>query len=133
MREIKYRAFYLNKEEREVHDKAYAEWSTDWEGCSLGYVLNNPDYAVVQYTGTKDKNGVEIYEGETIRRQRPCFKANGSKNGSVIDELEVRFIQDGRGRNGFNLVSSAYCEIVGNFLDIPEPQKEVMCLSTTSI
>lgn len=105
MREIKFRAW----------DKTRGEWyysdSLGLEGFFARVAAEPSPYH--QYVGLKDVHGVDIYEGDSVRRKRPCFKANGSKNGSVADELEVRFIQDGRGRNGFNLVSSAYCQIIG--------------------
>ena len=61
MREIKFRAW---SERYEKMDNDYM-MSGGWENCQLDDFFNRDDGIVVmQYTGLKDKNGKEIYEGD---------------------------------------------------------------------
>jgi len=82
MREIKFRAW--DKDEKKMRifhvDNAI---ETGWH---YHYLLEDESVKLQQYTGLKDKNGKEIYEGDIVE-----YKENWLESESGIDE---RFIHE---------------------------------------
>lgn len=72
---------------------------------------------VGQYTGLKDKNGKEIYDGDIMKR--PQQNADKTPNGNHYKVVEWKIF--GNNSVGFNV--SAQCnkyEIIGNIYENPE-------------
>ncbi len=79
MREIKFRAWNKPTNEMNYYVEHYTYADGSW-GCSAG-TNNNPignseNFILMQYTGLKDKNGKEIYEGDIIRIKHPFKDRN---------------------------------------------------------
>jgi hypothetical protein len=82
MREIKFRAW-------DVVDGEMWEWPSLVQS---GFkILVDPAYKIMQYTGLKDKNGKEIYEGDILGRDYWCAgNENDPRYWPRKDRIEVK-------------------------------------------
>ena len=93
------------------------------------HTRKNPWFIVEQFTGLKDKNGTEIYEGDIIV-QKPLSKNSIGWTGKVIFK-EGAFMAEvhERGKIVMYLFLSEFnpektCEVVGNIHEDPELVEE---------
>lgn len=121
MREIKFRVY--DKDTKMMHicgEDIHDEISfTNEDNRAYYYNLQNgygsltekSSYILMQYTGLKDKNGKEIYEGDIVQQYN--IKANGI--------IIYKYGQFGTNALGmFWDIHSSQTEVIGNIYDNPD-------------
>lgn len=105
-REIKFRAW--DKFSKRMHSNVQSgvyEDPDDW--TEFNTVLGLECFEVMQYTGLKDKDGKEIYEGDIVQ-----FKSIRD----IIERYEVEYTNYGEWAIGMHRLSMRFrsCEVIGN-------------------
>lgn len=122
MREIKFRAWF--KSEKKMYGVSELQLAFGSAVCcNLGtherpyFYVDSEDIELMQYVGQADKNGVEIYEGDIVKRTY--------NNGEYVEiaiveyddlSFEFRF-------QGFDYDLDIHCgrlEVIGNIYENPE-------------
>ena len=149
MREINFRAWHIN--ERKMYEVkqidfffglAEVQWwepqpdgskvlrfktvtFTDFEDEDTGVVLEEKEVILMQYTGLKDKDGKEIYEGDIVR----IITGEKGVIGKVVyNPQKTAFCVEAKGFETFSLgFLSIFFKVVvlGNMYENPELLKEV--------
>ena len=126
MREIKFRAWH--KEKKIIGkvlgiDILHKEIYFSNENINCYECTEFKDIELMQYTGLKDKNNKEIYEGDILSdgNNKKPYKVI-FENGSFRAEFEGDFEE-----YSFDLIDvvAQGCEVVGNIYENPELIKEV--------
>ena len=148
MREIKFRAWFskqqkmVNVEEMEIYNggvtvKAKTDWekggwytqlrgATNRKTVALGSTRQVPRVILMQYIGVKDKNGVDVYDGDIVQVKADDYEL-------VISEVKWGEVEypafdlpkyDGYGMNAFAAIYHSdpkeTIEVIGNIYENPD-------------
>lgn len=129
MREIKFRVIDKNTKKRwSEEDLIFHDgiWYEDWRAFEDGIPLNMENCVVMQYTGLKDKNGTEIYEGDILTDHGEEYLlyeshlyVEYSKERGSFDFVD-KFDYFGITRYTAFEISYEHFEVIGNIYENPE-------------
>lgn len=128
MREIKFRAWLKN--EKKMIDVKAIDWDENGNVFSVNYPegksysgYDKDEIELLQYTGLKDKNGVEIYEGNIIQFQ-PEPEESPYHNKYVVDffqeDCSFTLFEKGKAKLGLFEYERNEIIVIGNIYENPE-------------
>ena len=167
-REIKFRAWIFEENKMSFQDEWFSIWAFDGiQYADQGYWTNNMDaseshkeelrkknieikdeFVLMQYTGLKDKNGKEIYEGDIVKLDEApdIIKGTEFHNMEDVSHHEIYWdndracfcdkrLEDGDSLAGYldgDISFMSDCELVGNIYENAEllngqPNNDTQC------
>lgn len=114
MKEIKFRAWHEHS--------GMIEWDKLKDYVDLGNVLGvYPTLKVMQYTGLKDKNGKEVYEGDIINYVEEDYLSHERMGKVVFEDFAWRITGDSYRRPFYSSTNAIeQVEIIGNVYENSE-------------
>ena len=120
MRQIKFRAWDKNNKKM--------IFSNDMQKLEIGIYIQDFNQELMQFTGLKDKNGKEIYEGDIVKISNKSYKIEwnqlhcswglfGLKGGMERDITADWINDDGTTPKRWEV---KYYEVIGNIYENPE-------------
>ena len=124
MREIKFRAWdFQNNSMHEVNIMMIGFGSSSYnypnEGEEADVGTMDTNRVLMQYTGLKDKNGKEIYEGDILLYPNTGYDPSRGDNPNELSKVIFKdggFYADDYGVYEIDLE----CEVIGNIYENPE-------------
>lgn len=141
MREIKFRAFSKKHKKMIYFDDGVSidlndkrEFTSLIIGFKLGEhavdeTLYSNDFELMQFTGLKDKNGKEIYEGDIVKFGAVMMQLNEQIVGLIVyNDLGAAFsIKTGNIERPIWSIAEGIKEIIGNIYENPELLERKEC------
>lgn len=120
MREIKFRVW--NKKDKQMYEVSsidfyfeFINWKPNKDGSETRTFMEWEDCELIEYTGLKDKNGKEIYEGDIVRVNSGIAKILWQFTGAF--GFVLKYIEDEL--NTIMIAEDCY-EVIGNIYENPE-------------
>ncbi len=113
MREIKFRAW----------DKQFKKWVNPKIVCKWAiYSLENQSsitHEITQFTGLKDKNDKEIYEGDIVQYDSTAPLSYTRPQVVIWSDLHAGFVVEAKGVGRTSCIGAYKWEIIGNVFENP--------------